>query len=202
MAEPDEETSALLIRDIQGGAVVERRPVPAGRFGRRQLPGRVIAGRYRPAASFGEHPAQVVLPRNLSRQVNRGCAGPLRQHLAGLRVQAAAPPAWEPAVHGAGDQDVHEPQGRGPRPDLSQQPGCLGHVEGVHRVAVGDPGHVDHRAHRELRAQHGGRREHLHHLVPERADAAPQKIAQVRRDLVARRAVGELDLGRSERQVP
>jgi hypothetical protein len=88
--------------------------------------------------------------------VDRGCAGPLRQHLGGLRVQAPAAPAREPAVHGAGDQDVHEPQRRDPRPDLSQQPGCLGHVEGVHRVAVGDPGHVDHRAHRELRAQHGG----------------------------------------------
>jgi hypothetical protein len=173
VAEPDEETSALAIRDIEGGAVVERRPVPAGRFGGRELPGRVIAGHYRPAASFGEHPAQVVLLRDLSREVDRGRAGPLRQYLGGLRVQAAPPPAREPAVHGAGDQDVHEPQRRDPRPDLSQQPGCLGHVEGVHRVAVGDHGHVDHRAHRELRAQHSGRREHLHHLAPERADAAP-----------------------------
>ena len=68
VAEPDEQTSALAIGDIEGGAVVERRPVPVGRLGRRQLPGRVIAGRYRPASSFGEHPAQVVLRRDLSRR--------------------------------------------------------------------------------------------------------------------------------------
>ena len=151
---------------------------------------------------LGGHPAQVVVARYLGREVDRERAGLLGQHLGGLRVQSPAPAAREPGVHGAGHQDVHEPQGRGPSRDISQQSGGLGRVEGVQRIARGDTGHVNHRVHRELRAEDGGRREHLDDLAPEGADAAPEEIAQVRGDLVARRGVGEVDLGRSEGKAP
>ena len=43
VAEPDEEISVFVIGNVEGGAVVQRRPVPPGRFGRGQLPGQFNA---------------------------------------------------------------------------------------------------------------------------------------------------------------
>jgi len=85
----------------------------------------------------------------------------------------------------------HQPAIRRPRPNR----GRPAHHPRRYR-------HVNHRVHCKLRAEHGGRREHLDDLVPEGADAAPEDIAQVRRYLVARRGVAEVDLGRSEGKAP
>ena len=206
VAEPDEQIGAFGAGRLQGRAVVERLQVPSGRFGRGQLPGRVITGCYRPVAGLLGHRAQGILPRDLRRQVHRGRAGLLGEHLGRLRVQPPAPAPRQARVHGAGDQDVHEPQRPGAGLDFGQQPGGLGHVQGVHRVALGDPGHVDHRARVELRAEHGRRREHRQHLVPERAHPAPDEVAQARGNLVARRAARrahrEVDPGRGHGQLP
>jgi len=78
-----------------------------------------------------------------------------------------------------------KPRRKGWRSGVGHQPGPLSQAERVHGLALTDLGHADHRVLGELRAQHGGRREHLQEVVSQCRHPAPQQITQVRRYFLA-----------------